>query len=234
MKRLLKIIAVGVGLGLLLVIIQQGLQIDRRVFLRIYWIMVPTVLVGAVLVNIFYNLYYQKKMQKITELLKEERPQEYLDGVKGLLARAKGRNLRNILQINLAAGYFEVGQYDKAIEVLEGLPEKQLAGAAAKVVCRLNLCMSYFYAAQYDKALALYQESQPLFAQYRSNQSCGGNIAALDILAALRQGRYDEAEQLLSAARQSWDHPRLQRTFEKIGGFLEEARQQEDGHADLG
>lgn len=236
MKNLLKAAAIGIGLGLLLSIVQNGLRMNRTAFLYGYWITIAALLVGAILVSIFYNRSYRKKMQQLTALLEEGKPQGYLDGVKGLLLRAKGKNLRNILQINLSAGYFEVGQYGAAIEVLEGLPEERLAGNAAKLVRRLNLCMSYFYAAQDEKAMALYEESQPLFGQFRNNTSCGGNIAALDVLAALRQGRLDQAEQLLETAKQSWDHPRLRRTFQRIGGFLEEARaeRQEGGYADLG
>ena len=62
MKRLWKIIAIGVCIGLVSVVLQKALHIDRDVFLRWYWVTAAAVVLGAVLVNVVYNVFYQKKM----------------------------------------------------------------------------------------------------------------------------------------------------------------------------
>ncbi len=80
--------------------------------------------------------------------------------------------------------------------------------------------MSYFYAGQYEKAMSLYNESQKFFEPYRNDKTYGGNIAVTDILAAMGNGQYDQAEKLLDTAQRSWEDPRLQNAFREIGRSL--------------
>ena len=124
MKRLWKIIAIGVCIGLVSVVLQKALHIDRDVFLRWYWVTAAAVVLGAVLVNVVYNVFYQKKMQRLVPLLEAQKPREYIAGVEQLLKTAKGQNLRNILMMNLSAGYIALKEFDKAIELLEGLSDR--------------------------------------------------------------------------------------------------------------
>ncbi|NBI66857.1 hypothetical protein D1646_08515 [Pseudoflavonifractor sp. 60] len=167
MKRLWKIIAIGVCIGLVSVVLQKALHIDRDVFLRWYWVTAAAVVLGAVLVNVVYNVFYQKKMQRLVPLLEAQKPREYIAGVEQLLKTAKGQNLRNILMMNLSAGYIDLKEFDKAIELLEGLSDRGLVGTAVKTVCRLNLCTCYFQTGQGEKALMLYRDSQSIFEPQR-------------------------------------------------------------------
>lgn len=222
MKRVLKIFLFGVCLGLLLVVIQTSLQIDRDTFLHYYWLIAPAILLGVILLNVVYNLSYQKRMNRLIPLLDNGSPEAYTAKAAELLRTAKGEKLRSILKINLAAGYIELKQYDNAIKLLEPLPDKQLAGTAVKTAHRINLCLSYFFTKQFDRAAQIYQESQPLFARYQNDQNFGGNIAALDILAALGSEQYAQAGELLDSARKVWTHPRLQDSFRQIESLMQE------------
>lgn len=224
MQRFFKIVAFGVVLGLLLVVVQQGLRIDRDLFLRCYWFVGAFIVVGAVLINLLYNLSYRKRMGKILELREAGKMDEYLAGIQKLLQTARGKSLRSILQINLAAGYIEAKQFAAAVAVLEGIDPERLKGRALKMVYRLNLCLSYFLAAQYDKAMELYNAGKSDWDFFRSNQDFGGNIALLDILAQIQQKNFEQAEGLLNEAQAAWPNPRLQVYFRKIGDFLQEQK----------
>ncbi len=224
MKRVFKIVVFGVCLGLVLLLVQKGFQIDEKVFMRTYWIMAPFIVIGAVLANVFYNMSYQRKMSKIVPLLNAGRPEEYIAEVEKLLQTARGQSLRNILKINLAAGYVEIKQFDVSIRLLEEMAGKRLPGSAVKMVCQLDLCMSYFYAAQYEKGMALYNESQKIFEPYRSNKNYGGNIALVDILAAIASEQYGQAKKMLDTAQKSWDDPRLQKAYQEIAESLIETK----------
>lgn len=228
MKRMLKVIAFGVCLGLVLVAIQITLRIDRDTFVCGYWIAAPAVVLGAVLINVCYNIFYQRKMKKFVKLLDEGRADEYVAGVEGLLQTAKGRALRNILRLNLAAGYLNTSsrRYDEAVAILEELSGERLTGSELRMVHRLNLCMAYFHTAQYDKALNLYQDSQGVFEPFRKRGAYGGSIALLDLLAALQNKQLDRAEALLARAKQDWDDPRLQEAFREVEGTLTEMREE--------
>ena len=123
-------------------------------------------------------------------MLSEEKPQEYIDGIENLLKTAKGKTLRNILELNLAAGYIEIKQFDIAIPMLEKLSHERLSGFSVNVVHKINLCLSYFETTQYEKAITVYNENQGLFQQYRHHKIYGGNIAILDIIAAIINEQY--------------------------------------------
>lgn len=227
MKRIWKIIVIGVCSGLVLVALQMALHIDRDVFLRWYWAAAAVVVLGAVLVNVGYNIFYQKRMQKLVPLLEAQKPREYIAGVEQLLKTAKGQSLRNILTMNLSAGYIDLKEFSKAIELLEGISDRRLVGTAVKTVCRLNLCTCYFQTGQGEKALALYRDSQSIFEAQRKGGLYGGNIAIVDILAAIQKQEYSQAEQLLNRARRTWDAPRFQEAFQEIEQVLTEIKKEQ-------
>ena len=228
LKRILKIVALGVCIGLVSAVLQTALHVDRDVFLHWYWIVAVAVVAGAVLINVAYNIFYQQKMKKLIPLLEARKPREYIAGVDRLLATAKGQSLRKILTMNLAAGYIDLKQFDKATELLEEISDKGLTGSAAKTVYRLNLCTCYFQSGQGEKALELYNDSQKIFEPQRKGKLYGANVAILDMLAAIQSKQYSQAGQLLDKARQTWDTPRFQEAFQEIESTLAEIKKEKN------
>lgn len=228
MKRILKVVALGVCIGLLLGVFKGAFQIDDDVFNRWYWITAAAVVLGAVLINVLYNTFYQQKMKKLIPLLEAKRPQEYVARVEQLLETAKGQSLRKILTMNLTAGYIDLKQFDKAIELLEGISDKKLVGSAVKTVYRLNLCTCYFQSGRGEQALALYNDSQAIFEPQRNGRLYGGDIAILDMLAAIQREQYSQAEELLDQARQTWSDPRFQEAFQEVEDTLTEIKKEQN------
>lgn len=220
MKRKRKIIGFGICIGIMLAIAKNAVGLENALFWRYYGIFAAIILVGSVGINIAYNRSYQRKMQRILSLL-EERPREYIAQLEGMLEKAKGENLRNVLRLNLAAGYMEAGERPRAIAILEELSGQRLPGAAAKVAHTINLCECYFYTNQSEKAMQLYRENTALFTRFREDAQYGGNIAALDILAAYCEGELARAAELLEAAQRKWDKPRFQRDFQEIAAHMD-------------
>lgn len=227
MKRLLKVVAIGVCIGLFLGVLKGAFQIDDDVFYLWYWGIGVAVILGAVLVNVLYNISYQRRMKKLIPLLEGKRPREYVAGVERLLETAKGENLKKILKMNLAAGYIDLKEFDRAIELLEGISDKGLVGSAVKTVYRLNLCTCYFQSARGEKALELYNDSQKIFEPQRGGKLYGGNIAILDMLAAIQSKEYAQADQMLNQARQTWSAPRFQEAFQEIEDTLTEIKKEQ-------
>lgn len=219
MKHILKVIIFGVCLGLLLAAVQPALHIDRDVFMHWYWIAAPAVVAGALVINVIYNIPYQRKMKELAVLLDAERPEEYLSGVENLLRTARGKGLQNILKINLSAGYLETKQYNKAVQLLEELSRERL-GSVLKLCCCLNLGLGYFYTKQYTRAIEVYTQNQPLFDRYRNHTSYGGSIALADVLTSAMRGQSEQALQQLAAARKKWDIPRFRKTYQEIEDIL--------------
>lgn len=224
LKRVARIILIGIGIGLALLLFKKSIGIDDKTFMHGYWITSITIVLGAVLINLCYNLIYFNKSKKIIKLLSEEKPQEYIAGIENLLKTAKGKILRNILELNLAAGYIEAKQFDIAIPMLEKLSHERLSGSSVNVVHKINLCLSYFETTQYEKAITVYNENQGLFQQYRHHKIYGGNIAILDIIAAIINEQYNQAEELLDIAKRKYVDARLQKSFQEILDILNKAK----------
>lgn len=228
MKRMLKILALGICLGVGLYGIQQGLNIDEAVFLRWYWIIAPSVVVLALLFNVCYNLFYLYKVKALAQQLEQGHSQAYLTGMQDLFRRAKGRKLRDLLTVNLAAGYVEAKQFDTAIPMLEGMGPRQLRNSVLRVTHTINLCLSYFETAQYAKALELYQAQKPLLDSFRNNPTYGIHIAILNVVAALAQGDYTQAETLLHAAAQTKTTPRIHAALDELAHTVEAMRAEQN------
>lgn len=220
MKQYLKPIIFGACLGLVLLVVQKTFQIDGDTLMKGYWMTAPAVVIIAVLGYIVYNASYQRKMYQAALLLRDKQVEAYIAQMERLLKTAMGRNLRNVIQLNLAAGYVEAKQYDTAAGILEGLSKGKLGSGAVAMLCNLNLCVSYFYAKQTDKAMELYHASKGQFEPFRKSKAYGGYIAEVDILAAIHSGQYDKAKKLLDTAQKNWSDARLQDAFREIRGML--------------
>ena len=225
MKRIGKVILFGVCLGLVLVLIQNSFQIPEDVFMQGYWIGAIVVVLGALAINISYNLYYTAKMKKLLPLLFGGEPRGYIEGMEALIKTAKGKTLRSTLELNLAAGYMEEKDYGTAISLLEAVEPRQLRVDSARVVRAINLCESYFLAGQREKAQTLYDSSRRLFAKFRTGKLYGGSIAIVDVLSEISRGEFDQAKALLDKAKSTYSEPYLQKAYEEIGAILEKPQE---------
>ena len=224
MKKVTKIILIGICVGLILLLLKISFKIDDEAFMHTYWIAGIAIILATALISLCYNLIYFDKVKKISKLLSEEKTQEYISSMENLLKTAKGKTLRNILELNLTAGYIDTKQFDIAIPILEKLSRERLNGSYLNVVHKINLCLSYFKTTQYEKAITIYNENQRLLQQYRHHKIYGGNIATLDAIAAIINKQYSQAEELLNTAKKMYDNARLQKSYQEILDILNRAK----------
>lgn len=223
MKYFLKVIGAGVCIGILLAVVKIVFQIDDAVFRRAYWIVGTVVILGAMLLSVLYTSRCNKRLRAAIVHYEKGETDIYMGEIEDMLRTAKGRTVRNTLKIDLSSGYYAKGEYDKAIGILEEMSHEPLPGML-KMAVRLNLCLCYFRISRNDKALELYHAGEKEFARYRKNENCCGDFALLDMLAAIAEGRYSEAEELLAHARQTWDSPRLQKEYRMVEETLEKGK----------
>ena len=55
-----------------------------------------------------------------------------------------------------------------------------------------------------------------LFQQYKHHKAYGGNIAILDVIAAIINEQYNQAEELLDTAKRMYDDARLQKSLQYL------------------
>lgn len=226
LRRYLKVVGVGVCVGILLCVVRAVFRIESAVFWHWYFIAGVLVVLGAALYNFLYLRKYAKRLRAAIAHYEKGETAIYMDEIEDMLRTAKGRNLRNTLKIDLSAGYYAKGEYGRAIEILEEMADEPLRGVL-RMVHRLNLCLYYFRISRNDAAMELYHAGEKEFDRCRKNKDCGGDIALVDMLAAIENGRYGEAEEMLAYARQTWDSPRLREEYrmaeDKLAGLREPA-----------
>ena len=220
MKHYLKVFAAAVCFGILLAVFKEALDVDSTLFWHWYLIAAAVIIVGALAFNILYARYYGKKMQELIPLLEDGRPAAYLAGLEELLEKVKTRGLRDMMRLNLSAGYCELDRYEEAITVLESL--KFGGSLVPEMVRRLNLCICLFRTGRAEEAVELYRTSEKWFGPYRGKEPYGGNLAVLDVHAAMAEGRYAEARAMLDHAREEWDKPRLRKYYNQLEQLMKD------------
>lgn len=220
MKHYLKVFAAAVCFGIIVAVVKETLEVDNALFWKWYLVAAVAIIAGALAFNILYTRRYGKKMEALIPLLENGQPEAYLAGMEELLGSVKTRGLRDMLRLNLSAGYCELNRYEEAIAVLENL--KFGGGRAPETVRRINLCVCLFQTGRAAEALERYRGSEKWFAPCRGTEPYGGNLAVLDIHAAMAEGRYGEARTMLAQARQTWDKPRLRKYYDQLEQLIKD------------
>lgn len=170
---------IGLILGAAIVMLQRRFRLDPKLTVTAY----IAVIVLCLAFNLVYNSRYLKKANALLPFLESGKTGEFISTMESLIQKAKGQKLKDLLRLNLSAGYGRAGQHDRAIELLEDLPEKPFP-KQFKMVRRMNLCASYFAVGENAKGLELYRASQECFEPFRADLPYSRNLAALDISAA--------------------------------------------------
>ncbi len=65
MKKIAKILIIGICFGLTLLVLKIIFGIDDADFMRGYWIAAPAIVVDVLIINVFYNLFFLIKSKKL-------------------------------------------------------------------------------------------------------------------------------------------------------------------------
>ena len=218
-RRVGRTLAIGVALGISLGFITSVLDIDKDVFMKYYILVAILIVAGVFLYNYLYIRKHNQEMSQAINLLNEGKTEEYMVRVSELERKVKGKALKNLMRLNLTAGHCDLKEYEKALEILESLRKEKLKGDV-ELVWRLNTCLCYFYTGRTKEAMQLYNESKVLFTSSKKKGLHVPNIAILDMLAMIEDGRKKEARQYLDFAREKWPQIRLEEDYRMIDALL--------------
>ena len=221
MKRMRFILGLGLLIGLVLTGVRILFDIDKDTFMSYYWVVGTILVIAAAGIYALRTSKSTKEMNKAIRLLNEGRAEEYIAIVEKLERNAKTTAMRNLLRLNLTAGYCDLQEYDQAIAILEHLGREKL-NKEMELVRRLNLCACYFYNEQTEEAMALYEENRDLFEETKQKGKHQINLILLDMFTKLELGEYDEVRTILKETKKQWEGPRLEKDFRKIEARLKE------------
>lgn len=183
------------------------------------------ILVGMIAYNVLYAVWWNRKIRPTLKLLEEGRTEEFIAETQRLRQKARRKNVRNLLEYNLAVGYIQRSEYDKAAVILQNLSHSQLPNQI-EIMRRLNLCICYFYTGCTEQATQLYQDSQSMF-HTKQAERFRGNLDSLEILAAMETGEPDRAEELLKTARERWQTPPFRKAWDELAERLADKRKKD-------
>ena len=216
-------IALGILFGLVLLFIKLRFQLSEGETLRIYISLSIAVLLISVIINLFYNFFYGKKINALTPLLGEAKYDEYLEKITAIRDKVKSKHLRSIAELNRTAALTGKKEYRAAVEILKELEPRVKKIPHVEMVRRLNLCLNYFYLKEYKKAEALYKDSEALFRKYKENAFYKKNFTILDLFMDLCcYGKKEGMAERIQEARRRYPEKQLQEDFEYLEELLEE------------
>lgn len=226
MKRILKVIGVGIITGIVCVYLLIKFDIPVDHWNRYIGIFGVVVISGAVIFRLLHNPRYKKKMNEAVKLLEEGKAKEYIEAVEAMAKKEKLSSWKNATILSLPAGYCSLKEYEKAVEILESLFKAHFFGKL-KTIHLLSLCICYFHTNQGKKAMELYEKNQKRFKALRKSKLYGGNIAVLDAFVAIEKREFARANELLKYAIEEWKNPRLQESYRNLVERLQ--RKQSEG-----
>ena len=169
---------------------------------------------------VFMQPYRKRVMQQNAEM-EAGNLETALDDIKAMQQEPRVRRsqyLTQCCQINLSAAYCRLEQYDRALEVLNAMPEK--LKEQVRLVHHLNTCICLFYSGTEEKALAYYHTHEKLFHAHRGDRNYKGNLALLKCWVLSAQGELAAARELCKQTKALCNTPSLLEAYEKLEQHL--------------
>ncbi len=215
MKRYLVILGGATAFGLLVAFITSSLEIPTDVVMQHYWRWGIVVIVLAAILNWLYFMHYARQIRAALPLLEEGNATAYIERLRPLYEKAKGRHLKQLLALNLSAGYADRKEYERAIAYLQSMEGARLP-RAFRMVYALNMSMLHFQVGREAEGLGYYHAQSKALAAARNDKNLAPHVAILDILACIAEGKTQEAHRLLQEAKSKHSAPRLEEDYATI------------------
>ena len=153
-----------------------------------------------------FKMFQMSKLSKIvsgpTHLLYEEKdPAQYVTEMQQILANISGKQQKDLVRINIAAGQVYAGECDEAIQTIEkisipGQPEVN------RVLCYAYAVTAHFFLGQYADVKKIMDEQRKLLKKYDSTTSgLTNNILMLYVFEDITKKEYTHALETLDTLK---------------------------------
>lgn len=221
MKLIKNLIAFGVVLGAVIMAIQNKLKIDEEIFIKNYF-KIAFIIIGIIFIfGLISTISKNNKMKSLNRKFKKGEYREFLDGMEKLFRQTKDKRVKDIIRMNLSAGYLEIGEYERALITLKEIDEKNIKSEKEKLVYNINLFLSLVRTNQTEEGETLYRENYYLFENNKHDKEYGGSIALIKILIDMIKGDYKKAKIRLYETKNNWQEPRFVDDFKELEEIIE-------------
>ncbi|MBE6034180.1 hypothetical protein [Aminipila sp.] len=221
MKRHFKIIfCLGIPMGILLAVIKNFLNIDDETFWNVYIIVGGIVIVGAVGINVLYQIRFVKRIKNMVNQAKEQNDFDgFNDEIEKLLKKYKARYNQLYLKFNLCYGLSKKKEYEKGLEVLKSIDYRSVKGMN-KIIYHLDLAYFEFYLGNYEEAVRIIEENNKEFMKFKNNLHIGKNIAANTIYYHIAKKDYQKSQDLLREAEIKWTDKEMKEEWDMLNEII--------------
>lgn len=222
MKRIIKVVIAGLVLGLGLLILSLALGIDEEVFLHYYWRMGLGLIVLVALINTGYYFYKVKELKPVMALYEDMEYAKFVEEMERLIPGVKNKSLKNIMKLNLGAGYLETDQADKLVDFYGSMNTKDLRTKDLKFVYWLNLAIAYFKLEDREGFDQVLRDHKDIFAAYQDHKEYGESLAQVYLMEEIFQEKFDKARRRLIRLREGSQKAKMLRSYDRLEKIIED------------
>lgn len=225
MKKVYKVLAAGIGLGLLITILSIAFKWEEDKVLYYYWRIGFVILLIILIVNTCYYFYKVKQIKKLMKLFEEEKYQSFVDQMEKLIAKTKVKTIKNIMKLNLGAGYIELKDPKKTLEIYKTLDPKKLSSKELKLVYWLNTMVSYFRLEDYKNFKIAYKDNGEILKAFENNKNYSNSIQEVYILKAILDEDLDQAREKLEELKNKSTKAKSKDDYENLEKLINEKQE---------
>lgn len=222
MKHSLKVILAGVLLGIVLLVLTNVLHIDERAFLSVYWKLGLAFILLVAVINSGYYFYKLKQLKPVMALYEGGDYKKFVDELENLISGTRNKYLQNIMKLNLGAGYLDLNQPAKLVDLYESMDVNYLKNKNLKLVYRLNLAIAYFKLQDQPSFDRIFKANEAFFASFEAHATYGESVGQLYLMREISEGHFDRARERLTTLRGNSKKPKMRDTYNQLEGILNE------------
>lgn len=217
-----RVLSLGLIIGIILLILQIVFKIDSSKLMSYYWKIGVAIILLLAIINTIYFVVFSVILKKKLQLFYEGKYDQYNREMEKILQRAKGENLKNIIRINLSAGYIGNNEYESAKEVLDKVELLRLRDEKLRLVYSINRCVCDFKLENYEKFKEDYMANQELFKKYETEQGYAESIAQLEITKCIVEKDFSNARELLYKTRDKYKDSKIKEDYSELEKIINE------------
>lgn len=222
MKHSLKVILAGVVLGIALLVLTKFLHIDEKAFLSVYWKLGLALILLVAIVNTGYYFYKLRQLKPVMALYEGGDYKKFVDELENLISGTRNKYLQNIMKLNLGAGYLDLNQPAKLVDLYESMDVNYLKNKNLKLVYRLNLAIVYFKLQDLPSFDRIFKANEAFFASFEAHATYGESVGQLYLMEEISEGHFGRARERLNTLRGNSKKPKMMNTYNQLEGILNE------------
>lgn len=216
MKRTLKVIFAGVVLGIALLVLTKFLRIDEGDFLRIYWKLGLALILLVAVINSGYYFYKLRQLKPVMALYERGEFKKFVEEMEELISGTRNKYLQNLMKLNLGAGYLDLNQPERVVDLYESMDVNYLKSKDLKLVYRLNLAIAYFKLEDRSAFKRIFKANEDFFARFEDHRTYGESVGQLYLMEEISEGHFDRARERLNALRSQSKKPKMIAAYNQL------------------